>query len=77
MPQVCIHDNVPSRQYELRIYFREEDNGYALASSVPYGSDKDEAGWKVKAAALEASVRLNIPWIEDADRMWRAGGAIG
>ena len=73
MPQVCIHDDPSKRQFELRIYFLEEEGGYAVASYHPYGGVKEAALLKARAAAQEASTKLNIPWVQDPSQMWRGG----
>ena len=74
MPQVCIHDDRSKAQFELRIYFLEEEGGYAVASYHPYGASKDAALVEVHAAAQAASKRLKIPWVQDATRIWHGGG---
>ena len=72
MPQVRIHDNVASRQFEMRIYFLEEEDRWVVGSTFPYDSDKAKALAAVREAAQEAADRLHIPWVQSTQH-WSAG----
>ena len=64
MHELRIHDDFESRQYQVRIHFREGEDRSVVANFFPYGTDKAASLAEARLSAQEASKRLNIPWIE-------------
>ena len=74
MPEVRIHDNVAARQFEMRIYFLEEEDRWVVGNFFPYGLDRAAALAAAIAAAHEAARRLKIPWVRGAESASSARG---